>query len=161
MKAKPGILDALQNVLSKELTGINQYFIHSKMCANWGYDLLAKFQWDESMDEMRHADKLIDRMLFLDGAPNMTRYDKIVPGQDAKSMIATDLGLELSAITTLQESIAVTFEQNDHVTRELFETILGDEESHVDWLEAQLEQIGTMGIENWLVTQKSAKPQQA
>ena len=80
MKAKPGILDALQDVLTKELTGINQYFIHSKMCSNWGYDRLAKFQWDESMDEMRHADKLIDRMLLLEGSPNMTRYEKVHTG---------------------------------------------------------------------------------
>jgi len=161
MKAKPGILDALQDVLTKELTGINQYFIHSKMCTNWGYDLLAKFQWSESMDEMRHADKIIDRMLFLDGEPNMTRYEKIAAGKDAKAMLKADLGLELNALETLQQAIATTFEQNDHVTRELFEHILADEESHVDWLEAQLEQIETMGIENWLVTQKSGKEEQA
>jgi bacterioferritin len=154
MKAKPGILDALQDVLTKELTGINQYFIHSKMCTNWGYDRLAKYQWDESMDEMRHADKLIDRMLFLEGEPNMTRYEKVVAGQDPAAMLKNDLALELGAIETLQASIAKTFEQNDHVSRELFEHILTEEESHVDWLEAQLEKIDTLGIEHWLAHQQ-------
>ena len=90
MKPKPGILDALQDVLTKELTGINQYFIHSKMCTNWGYARLAKFQWDESMDEMRHADKIIDRMLLLEGAPNMTRYDKVVEALGGHGEHVTD-----------------------------------------------------------------------
>lgn len=154
MKAKPGILEALQDVLTKELTGINQYFIHSKMSTNWGYDRLAKFEWDESMDEMRHADKIIDRMLLLEGDPNMTRYEKIKAGKDPKQMLEADLGLELRAIKTLQESIAVTLEQGDHVTRELFEHILMDEEQHVDWLETQLSKIEDMGIENWLAYQQ-------
>jgi bacterioferritin len=154
MKAKPGILDALQDVLTKELTGINQYFIHSKMCTNWGYNRLAKHQWDESMDEMRHADKLIDRMLLLDGDPNMTRYEKVHAGKDCKKMLESDLSLEMGAIKTLRASIAVTFEQNDHVTRELFEHILADEEGHVDWLEGNLGKIESMGIENWLATQQ-------
>ena len=154
MKAKPGILDALQEVLTKELTGINQYFIHSKMCTNWGYHRLAKKQWDESMDEMRHGDKLIDRMLLLEGEPNMTRYDKIVAGKDPEDMIKQDLKLEHRAIKTLQESIKVTFEQDDHVSRERLEHILAEEESHVDWLEAQLGKIEAMGLENWLATQQ-------
>ena len=154
MKAKPGILDALQDVLTKELTGINQYFIHSKMCSNWGYDRLAKFQWDESMDEMRHADKLIDRMLLLEGSPNMTRYEKVHTVKDPAPMIKSDLALEMGAIETLKDSIATTFEQNDHVSRELFEHILADEEEHVDWLEAQLGKIDDMGVENWLATQQ-------
>jgi bacterioferritin len=154
MKAKPGILDALQDVLTKELTGINQYFIHSKMCTNWGYNRLAKHQWDESMDEMRHADKIIDRMLMLDGSPNMTRYDKISAGKDPKKMLEADLALEMGALKTLRAAIAVSFEQNDHTTRELFETILADEEGHVDWLEAHLGKIEDMGLENWLASQQ-------
>jgi bacterioferritin len=154
MKAKSGILDALQDVLIKELTGINQYFIHSKMCSNWGYNRLAKHQWDESMDEMRHADKIIDRMLLLEGIPNMTRYEKVCPGEDPAQMLQNDLALEMGAIETLKASIAVTFEQNDHVSRELFEHILADEEEHVDWLEAQLGKISAMGVENWLATQQ-------
>lgn len=154
MKAKPGILDALQDVLTKELTGINQYFIHSKMCTNWGYNRLAKHQWDESMDEMRHADKIIDRMLLLEGSPNMTRYDKVHAGKDPKKMLESDLALEMGALKTLREGIAVTFEQNDHVTRELFEVILADEEGHVDWLEGHLGKIEAMGVENWLASQQ-------
>ncbi len=154
MKAKPGILDALQDVLTKELTGINQYFIHSKMCSNWGYGRLAKKQWDESMEEMRHADKIIDRMLLLDGKPNMTRYDKVHSGKDPKDMLQNDLALEMKAIKTLQDSIAVTFEQGDHVSRELLEHVLADEEEHVDWLEGELGKIDAMGVENWLATQQ-------
>ena len=127
MKAKPGILKALQEVLTKELTGINQYFLHSKMCSNWGYGRLAKKSWDESMDEMRHADKVIDRMLFLEGAPNMTRYDKIHTGKDPKAMIEADLALEMGALTVLRDGIATCLEQADHATRELFEHILKDE----------------------------------
>jgi bacterioferritin len=154
MKAKPEILKALQEVLTKELTGINQYFIHSKMCTNWGYDRLAKRQWDESMEEMRHADKLIDRMLLLEGDPNMTRYEKITAGKGPQEMLKADLALEHRAIDTLQESIATAFAQNDHVTRELFEHILQDEESHVDWLESQLDKIEAMGLPNWLASQQ-------
>ena len=150
MKAKPEIIDALQEVLTKELTGINQYFLHYKMAANWGYAGLAKKEYEESMDEMRHADKILDRMLFLEGVPNMTRYEKIKPGRDAKQMIEADLALEMRALKTLRDSIAITFDHGDHVTRELFEHILQDEEMHVDWLEAQLEKIDTIGFELWL-----------
>jgi len=152
MKAKPGILKALQDVLTKELTGINQYFLHSKLCSNWGYGRLAKKSWDESMDEMRHADKVMDRMLFLEGDPNMTRYDKINAGKDVRGIIESDLALEMGALKVLRTGIAICLEQEDHATRELFEHILVDEEEHVDWLEAQLEKIDTIGIENYLTS---------
>ena len=150
MKAKPGVLKALQEVLTKELTGINQYFLHSKLCSNWGYGRLAKKSWDESMDEMRHADKVMDRMLFLEGDPNMTRYDKIHAGKDPKGIIEADLALEMAALKVLREGIATCMEQEDHATRELLEHILVDEEEHVDWLEAQLQKIEDMGYENYL-----------
>lgn len=156
MKAKPGILDALQEVLTKELTGINQYFLHSKMAKDWGYDRLAKHQWDESMDEMRHADKIMDRMLFLEGMPNMARYEKIVAGDDPADMLKKDLALEKRACKTLRESIATCMKEEDHVTRELFEHILVDEESHMDWLETQLDKIDEIGIQNWLAHQQFA-----
>lgn len=152
MKAKPGILKALQDVLTKELTGINQYFLHSKLCSNWGYGRLAKKSWDESMDEMRHADKVMDRMLFLEGEPNMTRYDKVVMGKDVRAILESDLALEMAALKVLRSGISTCMEQEDHATRELFEHILVDEEEHVDWIEAQLEKIDTMGIQNYLAS---------
>ena len=152
MKAKPGVLKALQDVLTKELTGINQYFLHSKLCSNWGYGRLAKKNWDESMDEMRHADKVMDRMLFLEGEPNMTRYDKVVMGKDVRGIMESDLALEMAALKVLRAGISTCMEQEDHATRELFEHILVDEEEHVDWLEAQLDKIDAMGIENYLAS---------
>ncbi|GJM21351.1 MAG: bacterioferritin [Planctomycetota bacterium] len=157
MKAKPGILKALQDVLTKELTGINQYFLHSKLCSNWGYARLAKKSWDESMDEMRHADKVMDRILFLEGEPNMTRYDKVNAGKNVRGIMENDLALEMGALKVLRSGISTCLEQEDHATRELFEHILVDEEEHVDWLEAQLEKIDTMGIENYLASHQFAE----
>ncbi|MCB9898695.1 MAG: bacterioferritin [Planctomycetes bacterium] len=154
MQAKPGILDALQEVLTKELTGINQYFLHSRMCGNQGYQRMAKKQYDESMEEMRHAVKLMDRMLMLEGKPNMTRYEKIHSGGTPMDMLSHDLDLEKRAVATLQDAIKVTFDAHDHVTREIFEHILADEEEHIDWLEAELAKIEAMGAENWLATQQ-------
>lgn len=154
MKAKPGIIKALQEVLTKELTGINQYFLHSKLCTDWGYDSLGAKSREESMDEMRHADKVMDRMIFLEGAPNMTRYDKIDVAKNPKEVIEADLALEMGALTVLREGIAKCLEQNDHATRDLFETILVDEEEHVDWLETQLSLIDEMGLELWLLSHR-------
>ncbi len=154
MQAKPGILDALQEVLTQELTGINQYFLHSRMCTNQGYHRLAKRQHDESMEEMRHADKLIERMLMLEGVPNMSRYEKVQAGRTPVDMLKHDLELEKRAVAVLQTSLAVTFDAGDHVTRELFEHILADEEEHIDWLEAELAKIEAMGVENWLASQQ-------
>ncbi len=154
MKTSPDILAALQHVLTMELTGINQYFLHSKMAKAWGYGRVAKFEWDESMDEMRHADKLIDRILFFDGAPNMSKYEKIAVGKDVKAMLASDLALEYRAIDVLKESLAACFQHNDHGTRELFEHILVDEEEHIDWLETQLAKIEELGLPQWLAHQQ-------
>ncbi len=154
MKGHKEILDALQVVLTMELTGINQYFIHSKMAKNWGFERLAKFEWNESLDEMRHADQVIDRMLYLDGAPNMMRYEKIKVGADAKGMLEADLGLELRALEHLRAGIATAMAHNDHGTRELFEHILVNEEQHIDWIETQLAKIERIGIEHWLAHQQ-------
>ncbi len=154
MKADPKILAALQAVLTMELTGINQYFLHSKMAKSWGYLRLARFEWDESMDEMRHADQIIDRMLYLDGQPNMTSYDKVVIGKDVKSMLAADLALEHRAMEVLRASLDTAFALKDHGSRELFEHILVNEEEHIDWLETQLQKIQTLGLEHWLAHQQ-------
>ncbi len=154
MKAQPEILEALQNVLTMELTGINQYFLHSKMAKNWGYLRLAKFQWDESMDEMRHADKLIDRILFLDGHPNMSKYEKIGVGKDVKAMLVSDLALEYRAMEVLAESLKTAFKHHDTGSRELFEHIVIDEEEHIDWLETQLAKIEELGLQQWLAHQQ-------
>jgi len=157
MKAPQEIIEALQAVLTMELTGINQYFIHSKMASNWGYGRLAKFQWDESMDEMRHADKIIDRMLFLDGQPNMTRYDKVRVGNDPKAMLESDLALEHRAVEVLTASIQACFDHADHGSRELLEHVLVDEEEHIDWLEAQLGKIDQLGLQHWLAHMQHAE----
>ena len=154
MKGHDDVIAALQQVLTMELTGINQYFLHSKLAKNWGYARLAKVQWDESMDEMRHADRVIDRMLFLDAAPNMGRYEKIVIGKTAKSMLENDLGLEMQALDVLRRGIATCNKHHDHGTRELFEHVLVDEEEHVDWLETQLAKIAQLGLEQWLAHQQ-------
>ena len=154
MKGHDDILAALQAVLTMELTGINQYFLHSKLAKNWGYARLAKFQWDESMDEMRHADRLMDRMLFLEGTPNMTRYEKVKVGKGAREMLEADLALEHRALEVLRQGIETAFKHHDHGTRELFEHILVDEEEHVDWLETQLAKIEQLGLERWLAFQQ-------
>jgi bacterioferritin len=154
MKAPPEVIQALQNVLMMELTGINQYFLHSKMAKSWGYARLAKFEWDESMDEMRHADKIIDRILFLEGHPNMSKYDKIAVGKDVKAMLSSDLALEHRAMDVLKESLATAFQHNDHGSRELFEHILVNEEEHIDWLETQLGKIEELGLPQWLAHQQ-------
>ena len=161
MKAKPGILDALQEVLTKELTGINQYFLHSRMASNWGYERLAKFQYQESMEEMRHADDVIKRMLMLDGSPNMARYEKVKAGKDPVAMLKADLELEERAVDNLRVCIKTCLEQEDHVTRELFEHILEDEEEHVDWLETQLGKIEQLGLEHWLAHQQFGEAEHA
>jgi bacterioferritin len=154
MKGHAEVLEALQQVLNLELTGINQYFIHSKLAKNWGYARLAKFEWDESMDEMRHADKIIDRMLFLDGAPNMARYEKIIVGKDAKSALESDLGLEMKAHDVQRKALETCNRLHDHVTRELLEHILVNEEEHIDWLETQLRKIEELGVQHWLAHQQ-------
>jgi bacterioferritin len=153
MHGDPRIIDLLNQVLRKELTGINQYFIHSRMCRNWGYAVLAKHHHDESIGEMKHADQLIERILFLDGVPNVTDYDAIVVGRDVRQQIAADLSLEMAALQVLRPGVQLCLEAGDHASRELLEHIVEDEESHVDWIEAQLHKIEEVGYQGYLAQQ--------
>ena len=157
MQGDPRIIDLLNQVLRKELTGINQYFIHSRMCKNWGYAVLTKVHYDESIDEMKHADKIIERILFLDGVPNLSDYDSILIGQNVKQQIENDLSLEMAALEVLRPGVRLCLEASDHATRELLEHIVEDEERHVDWLEAQLHKMREVGYETYLAQQIYSK----
>jgi len=152
MKGDPKVIELLNQVLRKELTGINQYFLHSKMCENWGYTTLARHSYHEAIDEMKHADKIIERVLFLEGTPNVSDMDKIRIGKTVQEQIKQDLALETAAVAVLRPGIETCSEASDHATRELLEHILVEEEKHIDWLESQLHQIAEMGYENYLTT---------
>lgn len=153
MKGDAKLIDALNDILTAELTGINQYFIHAKMCSNWGYKRLADVHRSESIEEMKHADELIERILFLDGVPNMQRLEKVRIGEAVKEQLELDLALEMSAVARLNDAIALAVSVKDNATRELLARILVDEQEHIDWIEAQLSQIEQMGIENYLTVQ--------
>lgn len=153
MKSDPAILELLNNVLTAELTAINQYFVHSKMCANWGYQALADKKRHESIEEMKHASEVIERVLFLDGVPNMQRLGSVRVGEDPVEQHRLDLALELDAVERLNAGIAVATEKRDNGTRELLESILEQEEQSVDWLEAQLHIVGEIGKEHYLAQQ--------
>jgi bacterioferritin len=150
VKGDPKVLKVLNEVLKAELTAINQYFLHAEMCENWGYEKLAKHTRKESIEEMQHAEKLMERILMLDGSPNMTDYFKINIGQSVKQQYQHDVNLEYEAVKRLNAGIATCVQQGDNASRELLEKILVDEEHHIDWLEAQMHAIGEMGIENYL-----------
>jgi len=152
MKGDAKVIDLLNQVLRKELTGINQYFLHFKMCENWGYSVLARRSRHESIDEMKHADKVIGRILFLEGTPNVTDMDKIRVGKDVREQLKGDLALETAAVAVLRPGIEACRAASDHASRELLEHILVEEEQHIDWIEAQLHQIDEMGYENYLTT---------
>ncbi len=153
MQGQPQIVELLNSVLRKELTGVNQYFVHAKMCENWGYQVLAKVNRDEAMDEMKHAEKIIDRILFLDGTPNMSSYDRIMIGNNVKQQLESDLALEMAALQVLCPGVKLCLELGDTGSRELLEHIIVDEEQHVDWIEAQLHKIDELGYENYLAEQ--------
>jgi bacterioferritin len=153
MKGDPKVLQLLNRVLKKELTGINQYFVHGKMCENWGYHALARHARAESLDEMRHADRVIDRILFLEGTPNMAELDRLLIGKDVRQQLESDLALEDAALRVLGPGVELCSQAGDHASRELLEHIIVEEEEHVDWLEAQLHQIREMGYENYLTLQ--------
>ena len=153
MRGDPQILEALNEILTAELTAINQYFVHSKMCANWGYKRLAKKKWDESVDEMKHADALIERVLFLEGTPNMQRLGHVRVGEDAIEQHRLDLAMELEAVDRFNRAIALCIAKNDAGTRELLEHLLQSEESGVDWLESQLHLVDEVGKERYLAEQ--------
>ncbi len=145
MKGNDKVIQTLNDVLTAELTSINQYFIHAKMCQNWGFTKLAKKIRDESIDEMKHADKLIERILFLEGVPNVQRLNKVNVGETVREQFELDLKLELDAISRFNAGIALARDIGDNASRELLERMLISEEEHTDWLETQLGLIGQLG----------------
>jgi bacterioferritin len=153
MKGDAEIIDALNDVLTAELTAINQYYIHYKMCENWGYERLAAHHRAESIEEMQHADKLIERILFLDGVPNMQRLNPVRVGETVPEQHEVDLALEVEAQKRLNAGIVLCRDKGDNGTRALFEAILVDEEEAIDWGEAQLDLIRNIGIQNYLAEQ--------
>jgi bacterioferritin len=153
MKGDPKIIAILNEVLKAELTAINQYFLHAEMCENWGYQRMAKTTRKESIEEMQHAEILMERILYLDGTPNMSDYFKISIGQNLKQQLQNDLDLEYKAVKRLNDGIKQCVAAGDNGSRELLEKILIDEEHHIDWLEGQLYMINEMTYENYLTQQ--------
>ena len=153
MKGHEQIIAALNDVLTAELTAVNQYFIHAKMQDNWGYRRLAEKGREESFGEMKHAEELIERILFLDATPNLTEPMKLSVGKTVRAQLESDLALEVSAVKLYNDAVKTAQEHGDNASRELFERLLQDEEEHVDWLEAQLHQIGEIGYERYLTQQ--------
>lgn len=153
MRGNDKVLKQLGEALKAELTAINQYFLHSKMCDNWGYLRLGAYYRKESIDEMIHAEKLMDRIIFLEGTPNMSDIGKINVGGSVKAQFENDLALELRAVKQLNEAIEISTGVGDNASRSLFEEILKDEEHHVDYLEGQLHAMAEMGLENYLSQQ--------
>jgi len=150
MKGDRKVIDYLNAVLRNELVAINQYFLHSRMYKDMGLKELADHEYEESLDEMKHADQLIERILFLEGLPNMQDIGKLRIGEDTREMLECDLKLEMAALPELKDAIVWCEEIRDFVSRDLFDSILASEEEHVDWLETQLGLIEQMGIENYL-----------
>jgi bacterioferritin len=154
MKGNPKVIEHLNRALREELTAINQYFVHAEMCENWGYDRLSKYIKKQSIDEMKHAESLMERIFFLDGMPSMEPLALSI-GASVKEMIASDLKLELGAVVMYNEAVRIAAEEKDNGSRDLFIKLLKDEEEHVDWLETQLHQIAELGYERYLTTQTS------
>ena len=153
VKGDPKVIAVLSEVLKAELTAINQYFLHAEMCENWGYEKMAKHTRKESIEEMTHAEILMERILLLDGTPNMSDYFKINIGQNVHQQLKNDLDLEYTAVKRLNDGIKTCVSVGDNGSRELLEKILTDEEHHIDWLEGQLHAIEEMGYENYLAQQ--------
>jgi bacterioferritin len=153
VKGDAKVIAVLNQVLKAELTAINQYFLHAEMCENWGYQKLAKHTRAESIEEMQHAEKLMERILLLDGTPNMSDYFKINIGQNVKAQLQNDLNVEYEAVKRLNAGVETCVKAGDNGSRDLLEGILTDEEEHIDWLEGQLHAIEEMGIENYLAQQ--------
>jgi bacterioferritin len=153
MKGDTKVIEFLNKALTNELTAINQYFLHARMFKNWGFSKLNEKEYHESIDEMKHADLLIERILFLEGLPNVQNLGKVMIGENPEEMLNCDLKLEHEAIPPLREAIAYCEQVKDYVSREIFERILENEEEHVDWLETQFELIDKIGIQNYLQSQ--------
>ncbi|MEW6037936.1 MAG: bacterioferritin [Pseudomonadota bacterium] len=153
MKGDNQVIEYLNKVLTSELTAINQYFLHARMFKNWGFGKLNEYEYKESIDEMKHADRLIERILFLEGLPNLQDLGKLKLGENPEEMLRCDLQLEHETLPLLKDAIAYCEKCGDYVSRELFEDILESEEEHVDWLETQLELIGKVGLHNYLQSQ--------
>jgi bacterioferritin len=152
MKGNAKVISELNKALKEELTAINQYFLHAEMCENWGYKKLSDYIKKQSIGEMKHAEKLMERILFLDGTPSMQPLNVKI-GKNVKEMIESDLALEVAAVKEYNDAVAVAREEGDNGSRELFEILLKDEEEHVDFLEAQMQQIKDMGYERYLSQQ--------
>ena len=156
MKGDPKVIGHLNDALGNELTATNQYWLHYRMLDNWGFKRLAEFERHESIDEMKHADKLAERILFLDGLPNFQKLGRLRIGQNVEEILKADLQLELEALTQLRGAIAYCEKVQDYVSRDLFAEILGNEEEHVDTLEQQFEMIKAMGLQNYIQLQSEA-----
>ena len=153
MKGHPEVIEALNAGLTIELTAVNQYFIHSKMCENWGLHKLAQHYYAESIEEMRHAEEVIDRVLYLDGIPEIARYDVINAGKTPEEQIGSNLSMESKGVSTYNEAIHVCIEHKDSGSRDLMERMVVESEESVDWAEAQLDLIKMVGLENYLAQQ--------
>ena len=153
MQGNPKVIAALNEALKEELSAINQYFLHAEMCENWHYGKLGDFIRKQSIDEMKHAETLIERILFLDGTPNMTELMQLNVGQTVREQLESDLKLEINAVGMYNRFVATARDAGDNASRELFERLLKDEETHVDWLEAQLHLIKEIGYERYLSQQ--------
>lgn len=150
MKGDKKVLQFLNEALKKELGAINQYFLHSRMLEDWGVTKLAKHEYNESIEEMKHADELIKRILFLEGIPNLQDLPKLHIGESVKEVLECDLKIEIDGVKNYKEAVAYAESVQDFVSRDLFLTILKDEEHHVDYLETQLQMIGDMGVQNYI-----------